>query len=86
MGLPAVQMRSAVSRCESWTFCAQGEAWPTELASGEALEIMTGAPVPLGADCVVMVEHTSTTGPENSEVRLLDGRRVQTGRTLFAGQ
>ncbi len=61
-----------------------GEAWPTELASGEALEIMTGAPVPLGADCVVMVEHTSTTGPENSEVRLLDGRRVQTGENIVS--
>lgn len=35
-----------------------GEAWPgPRLASGQAIEIMTGAPVPPGADCVLMVEH-----------------------------
>ena len=32
------------------------------LQTGEALAIMTGAPVPEGADAVVMVEHTSRTG------------------------
>ena len=36
-----------------------GESWKgVPLASGESIEIMTGAPVPKGADCVVMVEHT----------------------------
>ncbi|HEX4038780.1 MAG TPA: molybdopterin molybdotransferase MoeA [Acidobacteriaceae bacterium] len=48
-----------------------GESWTGgELAPGEAVEIMTGAPVPAGADCVVMVEHVvleaghiSMTGP-----------------------
>lgn len=59
-----------------------GEEWPSTLASGEALEIMTGAPVPLGADCVVMVEHTAPTGSANSEVRLLDGRRIQPGDNI----
>jgi molybdopterin molybdotransferase len=34
-----------------------GEASQAPLASGEALEIMTGAPVPTGADAVVMIEH-----------------------------
>lgn len=34
-----------------------GEAEKAALESGEALEIMTGAPVPTGADAVVMVEH-----------------------------
>ncbi len=34
-------------------------AWPErELQAGEAVEIMTGAPVPAGADAVVMVEHS----------------------------
>ena len=32
------------------------------LQSGEAVSIMTGAPVPDGADAVVMVEHTSRSG------------------------
>ena len=36
-----------------------GEASRYRVNSGEAVEIMTGAPGPEGADCVVMVEHTS---------------------------
>ena len=37
-----------------------GESWVGEaLGLGEAVEIMTGAPVPAGADAVVMVEHTA---------------------------
>ena len=34
----------------------------TALPSGQALEIMTGAPVPAGADAVVMVEHVERDG------------------------
>ena len=35
-----------------------GETWKgSPLEAGQAIEIMTGAPVPSGADCVVMVEH-----------------------------
>lgn len=34
-----------------------GAAFPGQIQSGEAVEIMTGAPVPGGADAVVMVEH-----------------------------
>ena len=37
-----------------------GESWSGEaLGEGEAIEIMTGAPVPAGADAVVMVEHVA---------------------------
>jgi molybdopterin molybdotransferase len=51
-----------------------GEAWKgAPLASGEAIEIMTGAPVPAGADCVVMVEHVKTRE---------DALFVERGRTL----
>ena len=35
-----------------------GERFEGELAAGQAIEIMTGAPIPAGADAVVMVEHT----------------------------
>ncbi len=38
-----------------------GESWQgAPVVTGEAVEIMTGAPVPAGADCVVMVEHVKT--------------------------
>jgi molybdopterin molybdotransferase len=44
-----------------------GEVYPDMLVSGEAVEIMTGAPLPEGADAVVMVEHTVRDG---SHVRI----------------
>jgi molybdopterin molybdotransferase len=34
-----------------------GQVFSGRVAAGEAVEIMTGAPVPKGADCVVMIEH-----------------------------
>jgi molybdopterin molybdotransferase len=39
-----------------------GEAFSGELQPGQAVEIMTGAPLPWGADSVVMVEHTTLEG------------------------
>jgi molybdopterin molybdotransferase len=55
-----------------------GESWlGAALAAGEAIEIMTGAPLPAGADAVVMVEHTT----------LAEGLlRVESGRKLRAGE
>ena len=35
-----------------------GQRFAGEVAPGQAVEIMTGAPIPAGADAVVMVEHT----------------------------
>ena len=53
-----------------------GETWTGPgLESGQAIEIMTGAPVPPGADCVLMVEHTTA-----------DGSRIQTDRKLAPGE
>jgi molybdenum cofactor synthesis domain-containing protein len=37
---------------------AAGASTDRAVGTGEAIRIMTGAPVPLGADCVVMVEQT----------------------------
>ncbi len=55
-----------------------GESWlGAELAEGEAIEIMTGAPLPVGADAVVMVEHAEVEGG------LL---RVEAGRSLRVGE
>jgi molybdopterin molybdotransferase len=39
-----------------------GEISTSEVAAGGAIEIMTGAPLPLGADAVVMVEHVERHG------------------------
>lgn len=39
-----------------------GEVFAGKVAPGEAVEIMTGAPLPEGADAVVMIEHTERSG------------------------
>lgn len=41
---------------------AAGSVAPKPLASGEAMRIMTGAPVPEGADAIIMVELTKPAG------------------------
>jgi molybdopterin molybdotransferase len=38
-----------------------GEIFPGTLSAGQAVEIMTGAPLPSGADAVIMIEHTTHT-------------------------
>src|SRR5579872_2734431 len=50
---------------------------PLPLNPGEAVSIMTGAPVPHGADSVVMVEHTSQ---HQGAVEIT--RRVETGENI----
>ncbi|HEV2690891.1 MAG TPA: gephyrin-like molybdotransferase Glp [Bryobacteraceae bacterium] len=52
-----------------------GEIFDGQVKAGEALEIMTGAPLPDGADSVVMVEQVKVTGD-----------RVTVSRTLTAGE
>jgi molybdopterin molybdotransferase len=55
-----------------------GQQWEgAALQAGQTVEIMTGAPVPHGADAVVMLEHVSLTG---------DVLTLQPGRTLAAGE
>jgi molybdopterin molybdotransferase len=56
-----------------------GEQWEKTLAAGEAVEIMTGAPVPAGANAVVMVEHTAL---ENGAVRVSQTRDVLVGQNI----
>jgi molybdopterin molybdotransferase len=54
-----------------------GEPAPAQpLSPGTALEIMTGAPVPSGADAVVMLEHVEIA---ESRIRLSEGRKVRPG-------
>lgn len=51
------------------------------LPPGTAWEIMTGAPVPAGADAVVMLEHVEATA---THVRLLPPRGVEAGENIVA--
>lgn len=39
-----------------------GQRYAGEVAAGQAVEIMTGAPIPSGADAVVMIEHARRVG------------------------
>src|SRR5262249_27029675 len=54
---------------------AAGASLGRALGPGDAAEIMTGAPLPDGADCVVMVEHVTRAGD-----------RVEVPRALASGE
>jgi molybdopterin molybdotransferase len=56
-----------------------GDAATIEVNSGQAVEIMTGAPVPVGGDCVVMVEHVER---EADRLRLAPGRSIAPGENI----
>lgn len=56
-----------------------GDAPAAPLAPGAVWEIMTGSPVPEGADAVAMLEHTETSG---GQVRLAEGRTVGPGENI----
>jgi molybdopterin molybdotransferase len=59
-----------------------GERWSGEaLGEGEAIEIMTGAPLPAGADAVVMVEHVVV---EDGSLRVEAGRSLRVGENVVA--
>ena len=58
---------------------AAGRGWHHELKQGEAVRIMTGAPVPAGADSVQQVELTHEL-KDNTVVELLES--VETGRSI----
>jgi molybdopterin molybdotransferase len=76
-------------RAEGWTSGKKlsvvgqvraGEAWVgVNLASGEAIEIMTGAAVPTGANAVVMIEHAEQGG---DEVWAAVGRSLRAGENI----
>ncbi len=52
-----------------------GESFSSELQPGQAVEIMTGAPMPRGSDAVVMIEHVE-----------VSGNRVKVPRALPRGE
>ncbi|HTX41222.1 MAG TPA: gephyrin-like molybdotransferase Glp [Acidobacteriaceae bacterium] len=60
-----------------------GEAWMGgALRTGEAVEIMTGAAAPEGADCVVMIEHVEVS---EGQVRLTAGAPAAGENIVAAG-
>ena len=68
---------------------AAGKGWHQEMKEGEAVRIMTGAPIPTGADAVQQVELTHEL-KDNTVVELLEsverGRSiVQRGSEIVAG-
>jgi len=75
--------RAAEAALREWlpvagsTHAGQPPAGP--LPPGAMWEIMTGAPVPEGADAVVMVEHVERDG---ERARLLAGRSIQAGENF----
>lgn len=74
----AMQAADATATMQLIGAIRAGEQWTgPPLQPGQALEIMTGAPVPQGADAVVMVEHVTTEGTTLT---------LQPGRTLRAGE
>ncbi len=68
------RLRSRVPSVRVKHIVAAGDA--VAVSEAQAIEIMTGAPVPPGADCVVMIEHVQ---------RERDQLRLHAGRTITAG-
>src|SRR6202521_4027883 len=65
--------------------------WPepgvSSVGPGQAMAIMTGAPLPAGADAVVMVEHTSPTSePAVRLVGKFGGKAVEVRRSIGVGE
>jgi molybdenum cofactor synthesis domain-containing protein len=84
---------SKTLRCVDRVFTGQVPA--RGIGSGECIEIATGAPMPAGADAVVMVEETERDSADSTAVRVLTpvyprqnvGRRgadISTGQTVVA--
>ena len=77
-------VRSVDANAEEWLQVVgqvrAGQVWTgPELHANQAVEIMTGAPVPVGADCVVMVEHVET---RPGGMRIAGGRRPRAGENI----
>jgi molybdopterin molybdotransferase len=62
---------------------AAGAEWKGALPMGETVAIMTGAPVPEGADAVMMVEHVERSGTHRlTAVRLAEDRKIEPGDNI----
>jgi molybdopterin molybdotransferase len=57
-----------------------GEVFDGGVSAGQAVEIMTGAPMPRGADAVVMVEHAERVKPDENRVAI--SRSIEVGENF----
>ena len=78
-GVRAEDVRSAPVRLQIVGESAAGRGWHKELAEGQAVRIMTGAPVPAGADSVQQVELAHEL-KDGTVVELLES--VETGKSI----
>jgi molybdenum cofactor synthesis domain-containing protein len=77
--LRAADLSSMPARLRIVGESSAGSGWHHEMKAGEAVRIMTGAPVPVGADAVQQVELTRESNGGN-EVEILE--RVDVGRSI----
>jgi molybdopterin molybdotransferase len=63
---------------------AQPSEIPSQVKSGQAAAIMTGAPVPAGTDAIVMVEYTSHQNKPAAIARVEISRSVAPGENIVA--
>ncbi len=75
----AEDLKTAPARLRIVGESAAGRGWHQEMSSGEAVRIMTGAPVPKGADSVQQVELTQE-ADDGATVEIL--QPVETGRSI----
>lgn len=81
----SIQKADQVPRLRVTGGVAAGYVTDHRVESGTAMRIMTGAPVPLGADTIIQVELTRHDGPESTWVEIL--QEVQPGNNIRpAGQ
>ena len=66
----AGDVQSVPSRLKIVGESAAGRGWHNEMKSGEAVRIMTGAPVPAGADSVQQVELTRELNQQNGDAEV----------------
>ncbi|WP_260703898.1 molybdopterin molybdotransferase MoeA [Edaphobacter flagellatus] len=80
-------VRAAEADAGSWLRVAgqvkAGESWNGRLTDDEGIEIMTGAPVPEGADAVVMIEHVEQQiSGGHKVIKLAPARRIMAGENI----
>lgn len=73
----AIQLNDFNGICEVIGEVRAGQPATMSVGAGQAVEIMTGAPIPAGADAVIMVEHTTRSGSQ-----MCTDRRPQPGEFI----
>jgi len=76
--LRAIDVQSVPAKLRIVGESAAGRGWHNEMKAGQAVRIMTGAPVPAGADSVQQIELTREAGAD--EIEILE--TVRQGRSI----